>query len=237
MSVSPGSRGCEEPQGQGSPWASSARVSLFTPCERLSSLIVLLLFQQRAICSPVLLLLRVGALFQWDLLLFRVTAFQKSSVTARKWLFARSSPRLTSIEPVMPSSHLILCHPLLLLPSIPPSIRVFSNESTLRMRWPKYWSFSFSIIPSKETPGLMPLAVSLETLGLWCLQVRGLQTGPGCGRRGWGGLHLIGNTPGGSPTWKARGQSSCLVGASWVLGSSAGQPRPCREALLGEGLA
>ena len=61
---------------------------------------------------------------------------------------------LTSIESVMPSSHLILCRPLLLLPPIPPSIRVFSNESTLRMRWPKYWSFSFSIIPSKEIPGL-----------------------------------------------------------------------------------
>ena len=55
----------------------------------------------------------------------------------------------------MPSSHLILCRPLLLLPSIPPSIRVFSNESTLHMRWPKYWSFSFSIIPSKEHPGLV----------------------------------------------------------------------------------
>ena len=55
----------------------------------------------------------------------------------------------------MPSSHLILCHPLLLLPSIPPSIKVFSNESTLHMRWPKYWSFSFSIIPSKEIPGLI----------------------------------------------------------------------------------
>ena len=55
----------------------------------------------------------------------------------------------------MPSSHLIRCHPLLLLPTIPPSIRVFSSESTLRMRWPKYWSFSFSIIPSKEHPGLI----------------------------------------------------------------------------------
>ena len=55
----------------------------------------------------------------------------------------------------MPSSHLILCHPLFLLPSIPPSIRVFSNESALRMKWPKYWSFSFSIIPSKEYPGLI----------------------------------------------------------------------------------
>ena len=60
-----------------------------------------------------------------------------------------------SIESVMPSSHLILCRPLLLLPSIPPSIRVFSNESTLRMRWPKYWSFSFSISPSNEHPGLI----------------------------------------------------------------------------------
>src|SRR5574337_419083 len=55
----------------------------------------------------------------------------------------------------MPSSHLILCRPLLLLSPIPPSVRVFSNESTLRMRWPKYWSFSFSIIPSKEHPGLI----------------------------------------------------------------------------------
>ena len=67
----------------------------------------------------------------------------------------RSSPRLMSIDSVMPSSHLILCHPLLLLPPIPPSIRVFSNESTLRMRWPKSWSFGFSIIPSKEHPGLI----------------------------------------------------------------------------------
>ena len=62
-----------------------------------------------------------------------------------------SSLKLTSIELVMPSSHLILCHPLLLLPLIPPSIRVFSNESTLYMRWPKYWSFSFSIILPKNT--------------------------------------------------------------------------------------
>ena len=68
---------------------------------------------------------------------------------------SRSSLRLTSIESVMPSSHLILCHPLLLLPPIPPGIRVFSNESTLRVRWPKYWSFNFSIIPSKEIPGLI----------------------------------------------------------------------------------
>ena len=68
---------------------------------------------------------------------------------------SRSSLKLMSIESVMPSSHLILCRPLLLLPPIPPSIRVFSNESTLCMRGPKYWSFSFSIGPSKEHPGLI----------------------------------------------------------------------------------
>ena len=66
-----------------------------------------------------------------------------------------SSLKLTSIESMMTSSHLILFHPLLLLPPIPPRIRVFSSESTLHMRWPKYWSFSFSIIPSKEHPGLI----------------------------------------------------------------------------------
>ena len=80
-----------------------------------------------------------------------IAARQASMPITNSW----SSLRLTSIESVMPSSHLILCHPLLLLPPTPPSIRVFSNESTLRMRWPKYWSFSFSIIPSKEIPGLI----------------------------------------------------------------------------------
>ena len=68
---------------------------------------------------------------------------------------SQSLLKLMSIKSVMPSSHLILCHSLLLLPPIPPSIRVFSNESTLHMRWPKYWSFSFSISPSCEHPGLI----------------------------------------------------------------------------------
>ena len=68
----------------------------------------------------------------------------------------------------MPSSHLILCRPLLLLPPIPPSIRVFSNESTLLMRWPKYWSFSFSIIPSKEIPGL--ISFRMDWLDLLAVQ-------------------------------------------------------------------
>ena len=76
--------------------------------------------------------------------------------------------QLTSIESVMPSSHLILCRPLLLLPPIPPSIRVFSNESALRMRWPKYWSFSFSIIPSKEIPGL--ISFRMDWLDLLAIQ-------------------------------------------------------------------
>ena len=81
---------------------------------------------------------------------------------------SRSSLTLTSIESVMPSSHLILCRPLLLLPPIPPSIRVFSNESTLHMRWPKYWSFSFSISPSNEHPGL--ISFRMDWLDLLAVQ-------------------------------------------------------------------
>ena len=81
---------------------------------------------------------------------------------------SRSPLTLTSIKSVMPSSHLILCHPLLLLPLIPPSIRVFSNESTICTRWPKYWSFSFSIIPSKEHPGL--ISFRMDWLDLLAVQ-------------------------------------------------------------------
>ena len=81
---------------------------------------------------------------------------------------SRSLLRLTSIESVMPSSHLILGRPLPLLPPIPPSIRVFSKESTLHMRWPKYWSFSFSIIPSKEHPGL--ISFRMDWLDLLAVQ-------------------------------------------------------------------
>ena len=81
---------------------------------------------------------------------------------------SQSSLKLTSIESVVPSSHLILCRPLLLLPPIPPSIRVFSNESALHMRWPKYWSFSFSIIPSKEIPGL--ISFRMDWLDLLAVQ-------------------------------------------------------------------
>ena len=81
---------------------------------------------------------------------------------------SRSSPKLMCIESVTPFNHLILCRPLLLLPPIPPSIRVFSNKSALRMRWPKYWSFSFSIIPSKEIPGL--ISFRMDWLDLLAVQ-------------------------------------------------------------------
>ena len=83
---------------------------------------------------------------------------------------SQSSLKLMSIELVMPPSHLILCRPLLLLPPIPPSIGVFSNESTLRMRWPNYWSFSFSISPSNEHPGLISFRIDWLDL----LAVKGL---------------------------------------------------------------
>ena len=116
----------------------------------------------------------------------RVSLIQFSSVQSLScaWLFAtpwitarqaslsithsRSSLKLTSIELVMPYSHLILYRPLLLLSPIPPSIRVFSKESALRIRWPKYWSFSFSIIPSKEPPVL--ISVRMDWLDLLAVQ-------------------------------------------------------------------
>ena len=107
-----------------------------------------------------------------------VQSLSRVRLFATPWIAARqaslsitnsqSSLRFTSIESVMPSSHLILGRPLLLLPLIPPSIRVFSNESTLRMRWPKYWSFSFSIIPSKEIPGL--ISFRMDWLDLLAVQ-------------------------------------------------------------------
>ena len=93
-----------------------------------------------------------------------IAARQASLSITNSW----SSLRFTSIESMMPSSHLILGHAFLLLPPIPPSIRVFSNESTLRMKWPKYWSFSFSIIPSKETPGL--ISFRMDWLDLLAVQ-------------------------------------------------------------------
>ena len=104
--------------------------------------------------------------------LSRVWLFATPWITARQASLSitnsRNLPKLLSIESMMPSSHLILCHPLLLLPPIPPSIRVFSNESTLCMRWPKYCSFSFSISPSKEHPGL--ISFRMDWLDLLAVQ-------------------------------------------------------------------
>ena len=104
--------------------------------------------------------------------------FSHGRLFATPWTTARQASlsitssqsllKLMSTESVMPSSHLILCHPLLLLPPIPPSIRVFSNESTLRMRWPKYWSFSFNISPSIEHPGL--ISFRMDRLDLLAVQ-------------------------------------------------------------------
>ena len=94
------------------------------------------------------------------------------------------SPKLLSIESVMPSSHLILCRPLILLPPIPPSIRVFSNESALLMRWPKCWSFSFSISPSNEHPGLMSFRMGWLDLLAAQGPLRSLFTFPGMSRGG-----------------------------------------------------
>ena len=93
-----------------------------------------------------------------------IAAHQASLSITNSW----SLLRLMSIESVMLPSYLILCRPLLLLPLIPPSVRVFSNESTLCMRWPKFWSFSFSIIPSKEIPGL--ISFRMDWLDLLAVQ-------------------------------------------------------------------
>ena len=115
---------------------------------------------------------------KWKILISSVHLLSRVRLFATPWIAARqaslsitnfqSSPKLLSIESVMPSSHLILCRPLLLLPTIPPSIRVFSNESILHMRGPKYWSFSFSISPSNEHPGL--ISFRMDWLDLLAVQ-------------------------------------------------------------------
>ena len=133
----------------------------------------------------------ISVFVPWGIFLFiyclddcRLVQFSSVQLLSRVWLFAtpwiaahqaslsitnsRSSLTLTSIKSVMPSSHLILCRPLLFLPPIPSSIRVFSNELTLHMRWSKYWSFSFSIITSKEIPGL--ISFRMDWLDLLAVQ-------------------------------------------------------------------
>ena len=126
---------------------------MFFPCPQIPKMISIMKF------SSVQLLSRV-----WLLVTPWIAARQASlSITN-----SRSSPKLMSIESVMPSSHLILCRPLLLLPPIFPSIRVFSNESALHIRWPKYWSFSFNISSSNEHPGL--ISFRMDWLDLLAVQ-------------------------------------------------------------------
>ena len=136
---------------------------LFVPSISLSILYITI--WQNSNCSLSVQFSSVQSLSRIQLFVTPWIAAHQASLSITN---SRSSLRLRSIEPVMPCSHLILCRPLLLLPPIPPSIRVFSNESTLNMRWPKYWSFSFSIIPSKEIPGL--ISFTMHWLDLLAVQ-------------------------------------------------------------------
>ena len=122
----------------------------------------------------------------WEADSYAVQSLSRVRLFATPWIAALlasmsitnsgSLPKLMSIESVMPSGPLILCHPLLFLPPILPSIRVFSNESTLHMRWPKYWSFSFSISPSNEHPGL--ISFRMDWLGLLAVQGTSQESSP-----------------------------------------------------------
>ena len=114
-------------------------------------------------------------LFLLQAKIFSVQSLSRVQLFVTPWIAARQTSlsitnfrSLLKLESVMPSNHLILCCTLLLLPPIPPSIRVFSNESTLRMRWPKYWSFNFSISPSNEHPG--PISFRMDWLYLLAVQ-------------------------------------------------------------------
>ena len=127
-----------------------------------------------SVCCPPQTITALSTDYQFS----SVQSLSRVQLFATAWTAARqaslsitnswSSPKLMSIESVMPSSHLILYHPFLLLPPILPSIRVFSNESTLRTRWPKYWSFNFSISPSNEHPG--PVSFRMDWLDLLAVQ-------------------------------------------------------------------
>ena len=115
--------------------------------------------------SELVCLVAVQSLSRVQLFATPWTAARQASLSITN---SQSPPKPMSLESVMPSNHLILCHPLLLLPSIFPRIRVFSSESALPIRWPKYWSFSFSIIPSKEIPGL--ISFRMDWLDLLAVQ-------------------------------------------------------------------
>ena len=145
-------------------------------CKPLFSVLFILFFSTKQ--PPLLLVLREQLLMKGSVQFSSVQSLSRVWLFVTPWIAARqaslsitisrSSLRLMSTESMMPSSHLILGRPLLLLTPIPPSIRVFSNESTLGMRWPKYWSFSFSVIPSKEHPGL--ISFRMDWLDLLAVQ-------------------------------------------------------------------
>ena len=145
-----------------------------SPCYRRLSWPQILITEN----SPVCLLMTTYSTFSVPSQFSSVQSLSRVWLVAIPWIAScqaslsitnsQSSLRLTFIESVMPSSHLILCCPPLLLPPIPPSIRVSSNQSTLCMRWPKYWSFSISIIPSKEHPGL--ISFRMDCLDLLAVQ-------------------------------------------------------------------
>ena len=151
-------------------WQSKYRKMLMVDSRWWAQLITVNIFQLSYVFGNVILLCweRFSSVQLLSCVWFFVTpwiiAHQASMFITNSW----SSLKLTSIESVMPSSYLTLCHPLVLLPPISPSIRVFSNESTLRMRWPKYWSFSFSISPSNEHPGL--ISFKMDWLDLLAVQ-------------------------------------------------------------------
>ena len=146
-------------------------MTLKTPSGALccSSHLIWLWWRRVAFISPHTAISRPLLWFSSVQSLSRVRLFATPWITTLSITNSRSLLKLMSIK-LVPSSHLMLCHPLLLLPSVFPNIRVFSNESTLHMRWPKYWHFSFSISPSNEHPGLisirMDLLISLQSKGL-----------------------------------------------------------------------
>ena len=157
--------------------------------------------------------------------LSRVWFFETSWAAARQASLSITntwrSPKPMSIELVMLPSHLILCHPLLLLPSIFPSIRVFSNESAVRIKWPKYWSFSFNISPSKEHPGLISFRmdwVDLLAVHLTCL-LRNLYAGKEAAvRTGHGTTYWfqIGKDPDAGKEWRQEGRETAEDEIGWM---------------------
>ena len=122
---------------------------------RVAILILFLISREKALSFMLLNLMLLLLLFSYSVMSDSAASWTAAHQASLSFTIFRSLLKVVSIELVMPSKHLVLCHPLLLLPSTFPSIRVFSNESALCIRWPKYWSFSFCISPSSEYSGLI----------------------------------------------------------------------------------